>query len=367
MIPTKIGFIGLGHIGGSVAKTIHRIYPGIQIIAYDTSSETLQAAEQEGVIQKGYSSITEDFADCNYIYLCAPVLFNADFLTVINTFINTNPDLLITDVGSVKTGIHQKVIDLGLEEHFIGGHPMCGTEYTGYAHSTAYMLENAYYIITPSAKVSNQKVQEFKAFTDSLDALTMILDYEQHDFIVGSISHLPHVISASLVNLVKEQDDASETMKLIAAGGFKDITRISSSSPLMWENICRANKTQILKLIDIYANILSNIRETITIEDSDAIYKFFEHAKDYRDTFSNAVSGPINQTYHMFVDIIDEAGGIATITTILATHNINIKNIGITHNREFLQGALSLEFYNYASLKHAIELLEKYHYTVYEK
>ena len=195
----------------------------------------------------------------------------------------------------------------------------------------------------------------------------MVLDYRQHDFIVGSISHLPHVISATLVNLVKQQDDPEQTMKLIAAGGFKDITRISSSSPLMWENICLANKEQILKLIEIYETSLSEIKHIISSEKGERIYEFFESAKDYRDTFSNAVSGPINQTYHIFADIIDEAGGIATITTILATNNINIKNIGITHNREFMNGALSLEFYNYASLKHAVKLLEKYHYTVYEK
>lgn len=367
MIPAKIGFIGLGHIGGSVAKTIHRIYPGIEIIAYDTSKDTLDMAKEEGVITEGYSTISDKFADCNYIYLCAPVLYNSDFLPLMKEFSIKNPDILITDVGSVKTGIHEEVIACELEENFIGGHPMCGTEFTGYAHSTAYMLENAYYIITPSAKISPQKVQEFKAFTDTLDALTMVLDYKEHDFIVGSISHLPHVISATLVNLVKNHDNADQTMKLIAAGGFKDITRISSSSPLMWENICRANKEQILKLIDIYVSSISDIRQTIENSDGENIYAFFESAKDYRDTFSNAVSGPINQTFHIFVDLADEAGGIATITTILATNNINIKNIGITHNREFLQGALSLEFYNYGALKHAIELLQKYHYTVYEK
>ncbi|MBQ8663583.1 MAG: prephenate dehydrogenase/arogenate dehydrogenase family protein [Eubacterium sp.] len=367
MIPAKIGFIGLGHIGGSVAKTIHRIYPGITLIAYDTSKETLELAIEEGVIAQGYDSITEDFAECNYIYLCAPVLYNADYLPAMKQLVEKNPHMLITDVGSVKTGIHEQVIATDLEENFIGGHPMCGTEHTGYPHSSAYMLENAYYIITPSAKVSEQKVAEFVAFTDTLDAITMVLDYEEHDFMVGAISHLPHVISATLVNLVKQEDNEKETLRTIAAGGFKDITRISSSSPLMWENICRANKGQILKLIDTYMASMTKIRATIEAGEGKDIYSFFESAKDYRDTFSNAVPGPLGQTFHMFVDITDEAGGIATVTTILSTNNINIKNIGITHNREFQNGALSLEFYTYAALKQAVELLEKYHYTVYEK
>ena len=112
---------------------------------------------------------------------------------------------------------------------------------------------------------------------------------------------------------------------------------------------------------------MTKIRATIEAGEGKDIYSFFESAKDYRDTFSNAVPGPLGQTFHMFVDITDEAGGIATVTTILSTNNINIKNIGITHNREFQNGALSLEFYTYAALKQAVELLEKYHYTVYEK
>lgn len=367
MIPEKIGFIGLGHIGGSVAKTIHRIYPGIEIIAFDTTQETLDTALEEGVIQHGYTFVAEDFSTCNYIYLCAPVLSNSSYLPQLKDMTAKNPSLLITDVGSVKTGIHQQVIHYDLEANFIGGHPMCGTEFTGYAHATAYMLENAYYVITPSAKISKEKVDEFKAFTDSLDALTLVLDYEEHDFIVGAISHLPHVISATLVNLVNAQDNDHHTMRLIAAGGFKDITRISSSSPLMWEHICQANKSQILKLLDLYVSSLEDIRATIAQSEGQPIHQFFESAKDYRDTFSNAVAGPLGQTFHIFVDLADEAGGIATVTTILATNDINIKNIGITHNREFLQGALSLEFYNYSACKRAIELLQKYHYTVYEK
>lgn len=366
MIPSKIGFIGLGHIGGSVAKTIHRIYPGIELIAFDTSETTLKEAMEDGLITKGYPQINDDFATCDYIYLCAPVLCNTDYLPVMKPFIEKNPDILLTDVGSVKTGIHEKVIEYDMEANFIGGHPMCGTEHTGFSHSTAYMLENAYYIITPTDKIPAQKVQEFKTFVDSLDALTMVLNYKEHDFIVGSVSHLPHVISATLVNLVKRLDNKEETMRTIAAGGFKDITRISSSSPLMWENICQANKTQILELIDTYVESIGKIRDTIEKGNAKDIYSFFESAKDYRDSFSVSTSGPINQSFHLFCDLIDEAGGIATIATILSANNINIKNIGITHNREYEQGVLSIEFYTFAACKQAIELLRKYHYTVYE-
>ena len=366
MIPKKIGFIGLGHIGGSIAKTIHRIYPDIQMIAYDTCRETLQTALTEGVITKGCSSVNTDFADCDYIYLCAPVLNNTDYVKLLSEILHD--DMLLTDIGSVKTGIHEQISRFpALEKHFIGGHPMCGTEHTGYEYSTAYMLENAYYILTPTQTVSTAKVEEFERFVASIGALPIILDFKEHDFIVGSISHLPHVISATLVNLVKELDNEEETMRTIAAGGFKDITRISSSSPVMWENICLANRDQILKLIDTYVVSIGKIRQKIADADAKNINSFFSSAKDYRDSFNIPHSGPIKPVYLLFCDLIDEAGGIATIATILASNNISIKNIGIIHNREYQQGVLQMEFYDKDAYENAVKLLRKYHYTIYEK
>ena len=139
MIPEKIGFIGLGHIGGSVAKTVHRIYPDIQIVAYDTCRATLDTALQEGVISEALDQVGKGFSDCNYIYLCAPVLDNADYVRELSGILHD--DMLLTDVGSVKTGIHEQIQKFpDLERHFIGGHPMCGTEHVGYEYSTAYML-----------------------------------------------------------------------------------------------------------------------------------------------------------------------------------------------------------------------------------
>ncbi len=195
----------------------------------------------------------------------------------------------------------------------------------------------------------------------------MVLDYKEHDFMVGSVSHLPHVISATLVNLVKHLDNADGTMRTIAAGGFKDITRISSSLPLMWgKTSARRTNSRFWNLWTITWHPYRQIRNTIAEGNGKDIYAFFESAKDYRDSFSVSISGPISQSFHLFCDLTDEAGGIATVATILSTSNINIKNIGITHNREYEQGVLSIEFYTYAACKQAIELLRKYHYTVYE-
>ncbi|MCD8323867.1 MAG: prephenate dehydrogenase [Clostridiales bacterium] len=365
MNPEKIGFIGLGHIGGSVAKTIRRIHPDIRMIAYDTNAETLAAALADGVIEKACDGVTDDFADCDYIYLCAPVLDNNDYVQRLSGMLHDN--MLLTDVGSVKSRIHENISRYPrLEKHFIGGHPMCGTEHTGYEYSTPYLLENAYYMLTPTDMVSHSKVMEFESFIRSIGALPLILDYKKHDFSVGSVSHLPTVIASTLVNLVRDLDDDNETLRTIAAGGFKDITRVASSDPVMWENICVANRGQILDLIDAYVTALENTRDTIAGGDEDEIRGFFSSVKEYRDSF-NISRGALHPVYQLFLDLIDEAGGIATIATILATNMISIKNIGIIHNREFQQGVLQVEFYDQPSYDKAVALLTRHHYTIYEK
>ena len=366
--PKKIGYIGLGHIGGSIAKTVARIHPDIAQIAFDTNEDTLKKAFDEEIIRKGYASLDADFSECDLIFLCAPVLDNVAYIDQLEELVTVGEhETILTDVGSVKTSIHEQIRKYPtLESHFIGGHPMCGTEHAGYDFSTAYMLENAYYVLTPTDTIGAERTEQMRAFVESIGALPIILNYREHDHVVGSISHLPHVISATLVNLVKETDDENETMRTIAAGGFKDITRISSSSPDMWENICLANRDEILRLIDTYVDSIEKARERIASADGANIRSFFQSAKDYRDSINLPHSGPLNPVFQIYCDLIDEAGGIATIATILATNNVNIKNIGIIHNREFEQGVLHIEFYSRKACDHAISLLKRHHYTVYE-
>ncbi|MCC8142222.1 MAG: prephenate dehydrogenase [Lachnospiraceae bacterium] len=364
MNPKKIGFIGLGLIGGSIAKTIHRVHPDIKMIAYKPHAEALKDALDEGVLTAICEGVSEDFKDCDIIFLCAPVLDNNDYIEKLAEYVHD--DMLITDVGSVKTGIHAAIEGYPeVKSHFIGGHPMCGTENTGYENATAYMLENAYYLLTPTPEVPREMVSSFEEFIRSIGAIPLILDCEKHDFAVGSISHLPTVIASTLVNLVQDLDDDGETLRTIAAGGFRDITRIASSDPTMWENICIANRDQILDLIDAYVAAMQSTRETIAGGNGDEILEFFDSAKEYRDSF-HISSGALHPVYQLFLDLIDEAGGIATVATILATNMINIKNIGIIHNREFQQGVLQVEFYDRPSFDKAVELLKRHHYNVYE-
>lgn len=244
---------------------------------------------------------------------------------------------------------------------------MAGSEKTGFSNSKAMLIENAYYILTPAKEVPKEKLRRYEEFIKNLRAIPLILDHGQHDYITGAISHLPHIIASSLVNFVKENDTDTELMKNLAAGGFKDITRIASSSPTMWQHICLTNKENISEILGRYIESLKSFKELIDDSNEQAIYWKFDSSRNYRNAIPSSSAGPIKKAYAVYCDIIDEAGGIAAIATILASNGLNIKNMGIVNNREFEEGVLRIEFYDETSSKRAVKLLQKFRYIVYER
>lgn len=356
------GFIGLGLIGGSIARGLREKYPECVITAYDKESASVEAAKRDGIVNICAYEIDRVFSACDLVFLCAPVSCNVENLPLLEKVLGE--DALLTDVGSVKEDIHSHVRAAGLESRFIGGHPMAGSERTGYQNSKARLLENAYYILTPTEKTPSEKTDFMERLVKSLGAIPLILSAAEHDYVTAGISHLPHVISASLVNLVKEKDNAEGIMKLIAAGGFKDITRISSSSPVMWEHICMTNNANILSLLDNYMETLQDIRRRISTLDGRATYDFFESARSFRESFTDVSGGPIKKSYVFYVDIPDEPGALATIVTLLAFQQINLKNIGITHNREVAEGSLLIEVWEEKEIRRAQEVLSAKGYIV---
>ncbi|MGN8630496.1 prephenate dehydrogenase [Blautia sp. HCP3S3_G3] len=360
-----IAFIGLGLIGGSIAKAIRKYHPDYHLLAYARHKETLAAALNSNTIDAVCEAQDERYGSCDYIFLCAPVEYNLKYLEYLKEVISDH--CIITDVGSVKGIIHKRVKELGMEKCFIGGHPMAGSERSGFAHSSDRLIENAYYIITPGGEVELEQLTDFTELVSSIGAIPMVLTAQEHDYITAGVSHLPHIIASALVNLVNALDNDQEYMKTIAAGGFRDITRIASSSPVMWQQICLENHENISSVLDEYIRMLIQIRCTIDNQEADHLYQMFASSRDYRDSIDATSSGPISKLHVLYLDIADEAGGIATIATILAMDNISIKNIGIIHNREFEQGVLKIEFYEEDAMKRAISLLKKRNYIVYER
>ena len=361
----QIGFIGLGLIGGSIAKAIRHYHPDIRLYGHASRRTTLTAAHREGVIQNDDFLPLSRFADMDILFLCAPVRSNIDYLRQLAPIVPEG--CLITDIGSVKGGIQQEADRLGLSGQFIGGHPMTGSEKDGFAHSSPQLLENAYYILTRNAQIEDTRFNEFKNFISTLGPITLETTPAVHDHATAAISHLPHIISAALVRLVRDNDTEDGIMRTIAAGGFKDITRISSSSPVMWQNICMENQDEILALVDLYEDALKQARRTIADGKEDELIRFFAGAKDYRDSLPVRGNGLLPQANDFYLDLADEAGQIAIVATILAAARVSIKNIGIVHNREFEAGVLHIVLYDEAAKEKAMQLLTEHGYRIHAR
>lgn len=358
-----IGFIGLGLIGGSIAKNVRRVYPNYRIIGFDTDQETLKNALEEGTLTEAAPAVDQAFASCDYLFLCAPVTYNIAYLRTLKGILKDT--CILTDVGSVKGPIHEAVKDLNMESTFIGGHPMVGSEKAGFSYGSDRLIENAYYFITPTDTVPEEKVTEFSQFIEELGALTVIISPDRHDSITASISHVPHIIAAELVHLVRRMDDENGMLKQLAAGGFKDITRIASSSPTVWEQISMENMENIRGLLVQAIDDLQNIADMLGQKNGQFINEYFKDAGEYRDSVPDNASGLLQKSYELFVDIPDEPGTIAGTTTYLALNNISIKNLGIIHNREFEEGVFKIVLYDEESAKKAYKVLRDRNYNVH--
>ena len=369
MRPLTCSFYGLGLIGGSIARALRMARPEARILACDVQESALRQAKEERIADEVFPELSPScapaFCDADYVFLCAPVSHNNENLRFLKKYLRS--DSILTDVGSVKTPIHELAEQEGLSGCFIGGHPMAGSERIGFANSRASLLENAYYILTPSGHVPQERTDAFAGLVRSLGAIPLVLDYREHDRITAAVSHLPHVIASSLVNLVRDSDSRDGLMKMIAAGGFKDITRIASSSTVMWQQICLTNAANISGLLEQYIESLQRVKEEIDSADAERLYSFFDGARRYRDSFIEASSGPIKKVYTINVEIPDEAGSLASVATLLALNGISIKNIGITHNREAEEGVLRIEFYGPDAIDRAASLLTARGYVIFLK
>lgn len=350
----KIGIIGLGFMGGCIARTLISSSKVDSILAFDNNIDSLKQAKEDNSITE-YTTNLEDFKNADIIFLCTPVGFISEYANKLKSIIKN--DCVVTDIGSTKSSIINTLKHMDI--NFVGGHPMVGSERTGYNTSNNYLFENTYYIITQNQNIEATK--KIELIVKELKAIPIIIEPEKHDYIVAAISHVPHIIAAGLVNLVKNLDDKNENMKTLAAGGFKDITRIASSDPTMWMHICNENKEEIIPILEKYIETLNKVKQNIN--NSQEVYNFFDSSKKYRDSFINKkVNGQSLPTLN--ITIKDESGAIAKIANMLAKENISIKNIGIVNNRETIDGALNIVFSSFEEQEKGFKILTQNNYNV---
>lgn len=353
----KIGMIGMGLIGGSIAKGIKRVHSDWYIVAYNRTISALYDAKNDGSIDEMVDAIDERIGDSDVVFFNTPVETAIEKMKEIKPFLG--PDTIITDVGSTKAAIYEAARELGYDNRFVGGHPMAGSEKSGYKYAKAHLFENAYYVLTPGENTSDDKIELMKQIANDLHAITVVMSPYEHDEAVAAISHFPHLMACALVNQVRDED-TSGMRKTLAAGGFKDITRIASSSPAMWEQICMTNPKPIAGFIRRYIAGLEKILADVEGGNGQGIYDLFESAGAYRNSITDQREGTITKSYYLYCDTVDRPGAIAEISVLLATRAISMKNIGIIHNRGSEPGAIRLDFYDEITKNKAAEVLKSY-------
>lgn len=239
--------------------------------------------KKDGIVDEVIDSVDERLSDCDFIILCTPVITMNNYLKQLKGIVQKG--CIITDVGSVKTSIHNTVKELDMEDIFIGGHPMAGSELTGYANSSASIMKNARYVITPTTRTTNEQLERFKALVYDMKANPIVMDYTIHDKSVAAISHLPHLISTALVKLVSKEDDDEKHMQMLAAGSFRDMTRVAASSPEMWDQICASNSEDISVLLGDYIGILNEIKKNIDNKTPGYVNELFQMSREYKNSF----------------------------------------------------------------------------------
>lgn len=359
----KIAVIGLGLIGGSIAKAL-RLRMGISgIIAVDSDRSSLRQAEQEGIIEKGYQDLNDEVYSAELIFLCTPVKRTLEYISELTGRIGK--DCILTDVCSTKGELAEFIDGMENAPCFVGGHPMTGSEKNGYLAGTAHLFENAYYVITPCKSSNEAAVSFIENIVRGFGAIPVKMDAVKHDRTIGAISHVPHVVASALVSLAMKTGDGDKMIRLLAAGGFRDITRIASSSPVMWENIVFSNKTRINELLDTFIDILNRYKAAMASGNSEEVLRFFTETKEYRDSLPSVSTGLIQPEFLLVVDVEDKPGIIGEIATLLGKNNINIKNINVSNSREFEQGCLRITLPDLESANIGFDLLMASGYKVY--
>lgn len=364
MIKT-VGFVGMGLMGGAIAKSIKKYHVAEQIIAYNRNPDNLKPAIDEGVVDRQVFEVGEGFSECDIIFLCCPINVNIQMAKQLAPYISR--DCILTDVGSTKNDIHEAMGESAPEVCFIGGHPMTGSEKTGYLASSTQLFENICYVLAPGDTSREQDLDKMIHVVKAIKSIPIVIDPKLHDQATAAISHMPQLLSVALVNAVKDMDDHNGFMKVLAAGGFKDMSRIAASSPAMWAPIFTANREAILHAVDRIESELKTMKKVVEDNDIDSIYKTFESAGDYRSTMAFNHRGLIQETFSFSVDVDDTPGIIARISTILYEAGMNLKNIGIVNKRENDEGALEIHFEDKEHMDESAKLLDEMGYVIHTK
>ena len=278
----KITIIGVGLIGGSLAKAIKENNLAKVVFGYGRDLNRLEKAKKANVIDQFSTNLKDAVNDSDIVIIATPVGSFKEILIEIKPFLTSK--IVISDVGSTKTNIALIVSQtLGdYSNYFIPAHPIAGKEKSGFEASEPNLFNNRKVIITPLETSSTDSINLIQKMWEGTGADVDFMSPESHDELLGMTSHLPHMLAFSLVNyLISKNPSAS----IYAAGGFKDFSRIASGDAVMWRDICIQNKDQIISHIKGYQKTLNSLVDAIENENSDELDLLFTSAKKTRDSW----------------------------------------------------------------------------------
>jgi prephenate dehydrogenase len=322
----RASIIGLGLVGGSVGLGLRRA--GWHVTGVDVAVTTEDRAAALGVID----AVGID-PDADITVVAAPVRAIAGLVG--RALVET--DGVVTDVGSVKASVVAGIDD----PRFVGGHPMAGSEQLGIDGASADLFEGAAWVLTPVAGTDSASYATVAAMVRLLGADVVALEPDRHDALVAVVSHVPHLTAAALMGIADERAGEHAALLRLAAGGFRDMTRIAAGTPTIWPDICDENRSAIVEVIDRLTGELDRLRSLVADGRRDELLASLEHAQQARRNLPGRVVHP-DELAEVRIPVPDRDGVIAEVATLASELTINIADIEVAHSTEGDRGVLIL-------------------------
>lgn len=355
-VPIKqVTLVGVGLIGASLGLALRRKGFQGELVGVD-AEDPIRVALQRRAIDRGFAreELAEAVAQADLIFLCTPILAILNLLQSLGELVK--PGSLITDVGSTKRQIVETA-SIHLPSHcdFIGGHPMAGSEAKGGEAADPFLFENTTWVLTPAKPLPESQRRIIGDLVELTGAKVLLMPPQLHDEIAAAVSHLPRMAAVALMSLVaKRQSESSHFLKM-AAGGFRDMTRIAASSFGIWDDIIRTNSDMIVEYIDAYIAELLSVKAALLNQE---VQSFFEQAAKNRLSIPRDTRGFFRPHYDISIVVQDRTGMLALIANTLTEKSINIKDIEILKIRENEGGTMRLAFASEVDRDVALALLK---------
>jgi prephenate dehydrogenase len=318
--------VGTGLIGGSIGMRLRRV--GWHVTGHDIDVDRSKRALELGALD----AIGDD-PEAAVTFVATPVHTIADQA---RRALAAGPGL-VTDVGSVKASVVATVAD----PRFVGGHPMAGSEQEGIDGATPDLFEGATWVLTPTAGSDAAAYAQVRQIVGSLGAEVVALPPDRHDTLVAVVSHVPHLTAATLMRLADARSEEHRALLRLAAGGFRDMTRIAAGHPGIWPDICSDNRTAIVDVLDELTTALGQMREIVAGGDRGALLDALERARSARVNLPARLRTAADLR-EVRVPVPDRPGVLADVTTLATDLDVNIVDLEIAHSSEGAQGVLIL-------------------------